>query len=261
MSDPNSDLQTPPPPQTPAPEGPEMTTGQTLTSIFFEPTDTFKALRTRSRFLIAGIITVLVFMAYYNVFVWRVGSEVVTRAQVESRQKSATPEQIEQAVRMQNHPAVKVITFASFPIVFAVIFAAGAGLYLLGVTLMGKTISFKQALSVWVYSTFPATVVMAAVNILLLFLKSPDDIDPLAINRGIAQTNLAILVDSKTQTLLATILGSFDVVAFYSMFLAATGLKVVARLPTGSAWTIVIAIWIVGVVIRVVLSLVTGQAY
>jgi len=246
----------------PQPDPPKvMSTAQTLTSILFEPGETFQALKARPRFLIAGIITVVVFMAYYTTFVSRVGSEAIARAQIESRQPDASPEQIEQGLAMQNNPIIKAITYASFPLVFAVMFAAGAGLYLLGTMLMGKSMSFKQALSVWVYSSYPPTVVFALINIVLLFLKSPEDIDPTAINSGLARANPSILVDTKTQPMLATLLGSFDLIQFFGLFLAAVGLKIVGKLSSGSAWAIVLGIWFVGVILRVVMTLIMGQAF
>ena len=60
MSDPNQQWQPPPPPPGAAPttqlEGPEMSTPSTLTGIFFEPGRTFEALRRRPRFLVVGLI-------------------------------------------------------------------------------------------------------------------------------------------------------------------------------------------------------------
>ena len=264
MSDPNTqDFQPPPPPPLPAaaPSGPTMSTPQTLTSILFEPGATFEALKVKPRFLIAAIITVLAFMAYYVTFVSRVGAENIARAQIESRGGGGSPEQTEQAVRMQTNPIIRVVTYASFPVVFAVIFCAGAGLYLLGTTLMGKTITFKEAISVWVYSSYPPTVVFAVINIILLFIKARDDIDPASINNGLARANPSILVDSKSQPVLATILGSFDLIMFYGLFLAAIGLRKMTKLSSGSAWAIVLAIWLFGVVIRVTMSLAFGSAY
>lgn len=259
MSDPENE---PTPRFNPQPDPPKvMSTAQTLTSIFFEPGETFLALKVRPRFLIAGLLTVVFFMAYYMTFVSRVGSETIARAQIEQRQPDATPEQIEQGLAMQNSPIIKVVTYASFPLVFAIMFAAGAGLYLLGTMLMGKSMSYKQALSVWVYSSYPPTIVYVVVNILLLFLKSPGDIDPTAINSGIARANPSILVDTKTQPMLATILGSFDLIAFYGLFLGAVGLKTFAKLSSGSAWAIVLGIWFVGLLLRVVMTLIMGQAF
>jgi hypothetical protein len=261
MSDPNNkDFQPPPPPQAPVPEGPIASTAQTLTSIFFEPGRTFEALRVRPRFLVAGLITVLAFMVYYATFVWKVGSENIARAQIMARSPDATPEQIEQGLNIQNSPIVKAITYASFPLVFAIMFTAGAGLYLLGTMMMAKSLTFKQALSVWVYSTYPTMLVFTLVNILVVFLKSVDEIDPTAVNTGVAKANPSLLVDAKTQPMFATFLGSFDLVSFYGLFLAALGLKKVAKLSSGSAWGIVLIIWILGVVLRLAIAAITGGA-
>jgi hypothetical protein len=263
MSDPNiKDFQPPPPPnpQPPVAEGPTMSTAQTLTAIVFEPGPTFEALRARPRFLVAGLISVLVFMAYYSTFVWKVGSENIARAQIMARTPDATPEQIDQGLAIQNSIIVKAITYASFPVVFAIMFAGGAGLYLLGTMMMAKSLTFKQALAVWVYSTYPVTVIFAFINILLLFLKSADDVDATAINTGIAKANPSFLVDGKAQPMLATFLGSFDLISFYGLFLAALGLRKVAKLTSGSAWTIVLIIWILGIVLRLAIAGITGGA-
>jgi hypothetical protein len=240
---------TPPPPAAPA--APTMSTPATLANIFFDPGETFEALRARPRFLVAGLIFILAFMAYYAAFVQRVGAENIVRAQITARSPDAPPEQVEQAVKLQTSPVVQAITYGAFPLVFALIFAAGAGLYLLGATATAKGMSYKQALAVWVYSSLPPMLASALVNILLLFLKPVDDIDPNAINTGLARANLGLLVSVKEHPVLATLLGSFDVFAFYGLFLAALGLRKVARLSTGAAWTIVLAVWLVSVILRV----------
>ena len=260
-----SDMNTPMPPSAPVSphmaDAATMSTTETLSGIFFEPARTFEALRARPRFLIAGIITILAFMAFYILFVQKLGAETIARAQIESRSPDMTPEQLEQALSIQRNPMVQAITYASFPLVFVVIFAAGGGLYLLGSMAMAKSMSYKQAISVWVYSTLPPTLVFSLVNILLLFLKSKDDIDPAAVNQGLARANLALLVNPKEQPVLATVLGSFDLFQFYGLFLAALGLRKIARLSSGAAWGIVLLIWAVGLLVRVGMSAALGQAY
>lgn len=263
----NSNAMPPPTPTPPPPpvvahnDAPAMSTAETLSGIFFEPARTFEALRARPRFLIAGLITILAFTTFYILFVQRLGAETVARAQIEARSPDITPEQMEQALSIQNTPIVQAITYASFPIVFVVIFALGAGLYLLGTMAMAKSMSFKQALSVWVYSSMPPTLIFSLLNILLLFLKSKDDIDPAGANQGLARANLALLVNPKEQPLIATLLGSFDLFQFYGLFLAAIGLRKIARLSSGAAWGIVLAIWLVGVLVRAGMSAALGQAY
>jgi hypothetical protein len=257
MSDPNTNDYVPPPPPTAGttPVVPEetMSTGQTLTGMFFEPGRVFTALRDRPRFLAAAIVCTIALMAFTVLFFQRVGFERVVTESIDASPRAAnmTPEQKEQAIRMQSGPVFFV----------ALIIAAGAGLYLLGSMLMGRTLGYKQALSVWTYSSMPPIVVSMLLNIILLFLKSPDDFDVVrASRRGLVQANLGLLVDMKASPVLGTLLGSFDVFAFYGLFLAALGLRKVGKMSSGSAWGIVLTIWIVGLIVRMSLAGMMGNA-
>jgi hypothetical protein len=266
MSDPNQEFQPPPPPpfpETPAPTGPTMSAGETLTGIIFEPGRVFDSMRERPRFLVATIICIVFYMAFTLTFFGKVGYERVVREAIENspRAEQMSPEQKDAAIRMQSGPIFKTISFAFAPIIIAIIFAAGAGLYLLGSMLMAKQISYKQALAIWAYSSLPPTVVAMVLNVILIFLKSPDDYDIVsASRRGLVKANLSFLADGKTAPILYTFLGSLDLFAFYGLFLAAFGLRKVGKMSSGSAWGVVLMIWTVGLVFRIALAGLFGQA-
>ena len=77
-----------------------MSTAQTLTSIFFEPGETFQALRVRPRFPDRGHHHCPRFHGLLHyVCVGGSGSEAIARAQIEAAAPDATPEQIEQGWR------------------------------------------------------------------------------------------------------------------------------------------------------------------
>lgn len=233
--------------------GPSMSTPETLAGVFFEPSATFDALRRRPRFLVAALIVVGLFVAFYFLFTQRLGAERVVRSQVEVQAPDADPAQREQQAQMMLSPVVRAVSVASFPLVFAVMFAGGAGLYLLGVTLVGKSLSYRQALSVWVYSTLAPFVLMTLGNVLVLFVSPPDDTASIgqAANRmNLVHANPGVLVDATARPALATALGAFDLLAFYGLFLAAVGLRRVARLPAGSAWGVVLVIYLIAVLAR-----------
>jgi hypothetical protein len=256
------DIETPPP-FNPQPDPPkELSVGETLTGIFFEPGKVFESMRTRPRFLVATVLGIVFFMAFTFIFFQKVGYERVVREAVENgpRSEQMSPEQKEAAIRMQSGPVFRVIAFGATPIVFGIIFAAGAGLYLLGCMLMGKQVGYKQALAVWAYSSLPPIVLGMIVNIILVFLKSPDDYDIVAASRrGLVKANLSFLTDPKTAPILYTLLGSFDVFAFYGLFLAALGLRKVGKMSSGSAWGVVLGIWILGIMFRMALAGLFGQ--
>jgi hypothetical protein len=249
-------------PQPEPPGTPEMSAGETLTGIFFEPGRVFESMRQRPRFLVATIVCILFYLMFTITFFQKVGYERVVREAVENgpRAEQMSPEQKETAIRVQSGSVVKAITLGFAPIIIAIIFAAGAGLYLLGSMLMGKQISYKQALAIWAYSNLPPTILAMILNIILIFLKSPEDYDIVsASRRGLVKANLSFLADPKAAPMLYTFLGSLDVFAFYGLFLAALGLRRVGKMSSGSAWSVVLSIWILGLLFRIGLTAIFRQ--
>jgi hypothetical protein len=212
--------------------------------------------------LVAGLICIAFLLAFQIAFAQKVGYERIVREAVENgpRADQMSPEQKEAAIRVQSSPIVKVISLAVAPLIIALIFAAGAALYLLGSMLLAKQITYRQALSVWAYSSLPPIIISMVINIILLFLKSPDDYDIVsAQRRGLVKANLSFLADAKTAPILYTLLGSFDLIAFYGLFLGALGLRKVGKMSSGSAWGVVLAIWFFGVLLRLGMATLFGQ--
>jgi hypothetical protein len=200
-------------------------------------------------------------MAFYLAYIQRVGYENIINAEIESRARGAevSDEQKAAGRDIQLKPFVKAIRYGSPVIGIAVLFAAGAGIYLLGAMLMGKGISYKQALSVWTYSSLPPLVLVMIANLVLLFVRPPTEDAEIARGLGgLVHANPGIIVDAAAHPVLATALGSLDLFAIYGLFLAALGLRKIARLSSGSAWAIVLGLWLLGVIARIVGSAVTG---
>lgn len=255
----------PPPPAFPhneQPSGPVLSTGETLSGIFFDPARVFESFRPRPRFLVAAIIITVLMLVFTISFFQRVGYDNIMRSAIENspRADQMTEEQKERALDIYRNPIAKGFMYFSPVFNMAVFFAAGAGLYLLGVMAMGKSTTYSRTLSVWTYSTLPPFLLAMLANFVLLFVKSPDEMDMAQLGRGLVHANLSFLVDSKGHPVLSTLLGAFDVFKFYGLFLASLGLQKVARLKSGAAWTVVLAIWLIGAVVSVCWALITGNA-
>lgn len=246
-------------PRTSAP--PSMSTAETLTGIFFEPGSTFEALRGRPRFLIAALIMTVVVTAFSYLFIQRVGYENIIRAQIEAGAPDMDAEQKERAVEMQSNAAFKTLAYGAPLIFIPAMLALGGALYLLGTMAMGGSVNYKQALSVWTYASLPPTVLLMLGNILMLFLRSPGDIDPVKDNRGLLQGNPGVLIDGVAHPVLATALSTLDVFSIYGLFLAAIGLRKVGRLSAGAAWGIVLTIWLTLVACRILLATISGRPF
>lgn len=260
MSDPQINPQLNPQPEPPG--TPEMSVGETLTGIFFEPGRVFESMRQRPRFLVAALVIVVVFFAYYISYIQKVGYETLITAELNSgtRGQQMSPEDRERSIEVQMKPVVKALRYGGPIITFAILFSAGAALYLLGAMLIGKALSYKQALAVWTYSSFPPTLLLMLLNIIMLFIKMPDDdLGILKGQGGLVHANPGLFIDGHAYPAIATAAGAFDLFAFYGLFLAALGLRKVGRLSSGSGWSIVLGLWLLGVILRVVLASILGR--
>jgi hypothetical protein len=254
MSDPNQQWQPPPPPPLePAaePAGPDMSTPSTLTGIFFEPGRVFEALRTRPRFLVAGLVLLVLTIGVTALVYQRVDMNQYIRDKMERnpRNASQTEEQKELGVKIG-----KIAGAVGIPASVPFTIAAGAALYLLGVMAFGGSISYKKSLAVWVYSSLPPAIFGTIVAVLVMFLKSADTLDP----EHLLVTNPGAFMNSDSSPVLVALLGQFDLLKFYGLFLAAIGLRKIAKLSSGSAWGVVIVFYLIRAIMAVSAAAIFG---
>jgi hypothetical protein len=189
------------------------------------------------------------------------GEERYRRAFMEMLEKNPQAAQLSPEQKKSNVELQLTITkYSGFavPIIFLVVFFLGGLIYWLGAKAMGGTLTYLHGVSVWVYSSFAPTVVSILANILVLFLKSPDDIDIAASQRGLVSANPSIFLDGKSMPVLTTLVSSIDVFAIWGLILAAIGLRIVGRISNGSAWAIVLILTLVGITFRVIGSVFSG---
>lgn len=239
------------PPSVPATTGPEMTTGETLTGIFFEPSRTFEALRARPRFVAAGIVLLVLAIIVTAVLYMRVDMGQYIRERIDRNPNAA---QVPEAQKDMQVKIGKTFGMVLVPALTPITIAAGAALYMLGVMAMGGAIGYKKSLSVWAYSSIPPSVLGTLIAILVLFLKSADSIDP----EHMMVTNPGALFGEESSKVLVAALSQFDLLRFYGMFLAALGLRKVGKISSGQAWGIVIGLWAIGALLRIVVAAVRG---
>jgi hypothetical protein len=239
-----------------------MSTPQTLTGIFFEPGRTFEALRARPRFLVAAIITAVALLAFTALLFQRVDYDQMIRQTIESspQAEQMSPEQKEAAISMQTKPVFKALNYVSPLIGVPIFLAVGGVIYMLGTIVMGKKIGYKQAISVWTYSGLPPVLLGTLANIILLFVKTLDPADAASARSGLVHANLGILFDRAAHPVLVSLFGALDLFAIYGLVLAVIGLRKMGRLSAGAAWTVVLTVFLIGVLFRVGIAALTGQA-
>jgi hypothetical protein len=231
-----------------------------LVGIFFEPSRIFESFRRRPRFLLAAALIALTMSLTTLAIYQKIGFDNILRAQLERSATQLTPEQRESIVDVQGRPLMRTLGIVSPIITLFVVFAAGAGLYLAGVMAVGSSISYRQALSVWVFSAFPPAILSALGTVCILLFRSRDDIDPARSANGLIHANPSVFFDALTHPVLATAASSLDLLALYGLILAIIGLHKVARLSPAKAAGIAGSLWLASCLIKIGVSAVSNAA-
>jgi hypothetical protein len=235
-----------------------------ITGVFYEPDRVFTNLRHYPRWLTAFLVLVFFSLVFQVAFTQRVTPERIA-AETADRiieggflPNTVNPEdfkrmQIEQAkspvVRITG--AVSVVEWTLIGMLFL------ATLYLLCVLAFGGRMNFWQALTVATYGTLPQVVIGAVLNIILLYAKSAEDIDALKGARGLARADLGLLFSPADHPQLFVIGSAISIFSLYGWWVTVAGLhNMSAKLSKGSAWTIALILWLVGLTLGLVLSLI-----
>lgn len=237
-----------------------------LTGIFFEPSAVFRNLRWHPHWLAPLVITALLGFTYTTAFTQRLTPErivsfttdkVVERFNIPAEQgERMKRQQIEDARAPLKIAGNAVTTFVGAFVLASIM----AGLYVLLVMLFGGRLGFWQALAAAAWAWLPAQVVGRVLSLVLLYVKDPDDIHPILGQGGLVTDNLGALVKPGESPILFAVLSAFGVLAFYHLWLVATGLRNTGeRVSSGSGWTIALIFWGIGLLFAVASSALFGN--
>lgn len=252
-------------PENPGERGntPQLSLLQTLIDIFLEPSKVFEDLRRYPRFLVAALIPAILVGAFGFFFIQKVGMQRVVKEQLESPFMQQIPEDQKKKMledaKETSIPA-QLLQNSFGVIAFLIAFVICALLYWGGANAMGGSANFWHALSVTFYSLMPPTLIVMVGNLIVLFLKAAEEISLADSQRGLIKLNPGFFIDGKASPVLATLLGSIDVFQIWGLILAAIGLKAVAKISSGSAWGVVLTVFLIGLAIRVAGALLFGAA-
>lgn len=247
----------PPPPEKIAPaEQSEMSEVGTVLNVFMEPGRTFEDLRKKPRFILGLILVSLLASVSVFALYQKMGEDGIRRSINEqfdrNPQAAAMPAEQKQSMIGVNMTIQKYMPLMVLVIVPIVMFIIGL-FYFLGAKAFGGNGGFMHAVSVVVYSSIPPAVIGTIAGLIVLAIKSADEIDLTSAQRGgLVQANPSMFIDGKAQPVLAAILSSIDVFQIWGWILAAIGLRITNKLSSGSAWAIVIIFALIGVLGKVV---------
>ena len=249
----------------PSSEGTErMSTPGTLANMFFSPTEVFSNLRRHPRWLVALLIMSVMSAIFSNLFLYRLTPERVANFAIdktlelpmmndEARKavEAGRADAIAEAKNPISRLGQSVSGFAASTFGYAFL----AAVFMLFVIALGGKMNFWQAFSAVIYASFPVAVIRFILNSIILFLKDPAEIHPILGQQTLIQDNLNFLVSSAEHPVLYTLLGSISLLAFYWLWLNATGLKHGGEKVTGTAaWSATIGVYVLLILFGVAMA-------
>jgi hypothetical protein len=243
------------PRQEPEAESPlPLTSAQTVTGIFTSPASVFRNLSAHPRWVAAFFVALLCLGIYGLLFVQRVTPEAIETIRIEKIINNGwIPSDKQADFRAEQLASAHTSLYSLSPLivtgVFSFISVVGiAVICLLGVAMFGGRITFWEALAVSAYTFLPVAVFRGLIGLLIMFIKAPENLDPLHDQAGIVNENLGVFFSPVQQPVLYTLATFFSIFWLYRVWLLATGLRNVGHKPisTGAAWAISIAVWVAG---------------
>ena len=230
-----------------------------LGGIFFEPTRVFRNLREHPHW-IDGLVILCVLTAAYNfAFVRRITPERIVDHTIQKMAEmgppfAPPPDRLE-AIKTQQLQALKnpvqriagILGSFSGLFIFSCIIA---GLSTLGILLFGGRINFWQALAANIWAAVPVVAIQKILGLVILFLKSPDDLHPILNQETTLQDNLGILLTPSEHPVLFVIASLFGLTSFYLVWLRARGLHLSATRASSSAgWGVSILLFVLTLIL------------
>jgi len=240
-------------PAIPEKEGP-LSLVQKVTGIFFEPSRVFRNLREHPHWMGAYAIICVLTTVYSFAFIQRITPERVVDHTIQKMSEmgppfAPPPEQLENMKNQQlqglKNPAERVGGFVRSWVGLYVLSAIIAGLSMLGILMFGGRINFWQALAVTFYAALPVIIIQKVLGLVILYLKSPDDLHPILNQETTLQDNLGILLMPSEHPVLFVMASMIGLTSFYLVWLRAKGLHLGATRASSSAgWGVSILLFV-----------------
>lgn len=235
---------------------PPMSFVSRLTGMFFEPTRVFRNVRVHPAWVAPFAVIVVLSAVYTFCFTQRVTPERIVNYTIDKLAEIGPPfappadrleelraKQIEDA----KNPIQRVGTVAKTMVAIFVFTTILSALYLLGVLAFGGKINFWQSLAVVFHAAFPVIAIQKVLSLVLLYIKSPDDIHPILGADNLVQDNLGLLFSPADHPVFFVLASAIGLLSFYALWLKALGLKNGAtKVSNGTAWGVAVTLWILG---------------
>jgi len=250
-------------PKTKGDEEPAMSGIAKLTGIFFEPTRVFRNLRAHPRWLTAFLTIAILNAVYAAAFVQRLTPTKITDFTMQKMDSSPIkppPDKMaetrENMLQSMTQPIQRVQTAAKSFVGVFVFMSFVAALCLLAVLAFGGTLNFWQSFAAVLYGYVPLAIISKVASLIILYLKSPDDVHPILDQETLLHyDNLGVLISPADHPALYVLASVIGLLSFYGLWLRAKGLQNAGyKVSSGAAWGTAITLWVLALLIGMVFA-------
>jgi len=219
-----------------------------LLDIFFEPRAAFRDILASPRWWFPLVLIMVFALTFSYLFSTRVGWESMIRKQMESSGQMQNISKEEQASRIATGVKIAGVFGYVGPAIFIPLGTAVIAAVLMFVfnAMFGGAVKFQQSFGIVMWAGIP-TLLSSIVAIILLFVKSPEDID---IN-NVSPFNPGFYLSDQTSKWLMSLASSLDLFTFWVMALIGVGFSVATKKSWLSCFLGVFLSWAVWILIKV----------
>ena len=227
---------------------PRMSGMQRIFGALFNPGETFAEIATRPDIVAPLVLIMVLSLASSIITVPRIDFDSVVREQLSQTNPDMSPEDMDRAARFGGSMG-KVIAYASplFSLLFVVVIAA---VLLMEFRLFGGEGTFKQAMSVTLYSWVPL-MIAALISTIILLGRGKVSASEL---QTLVMSNPGFLVDQKENPIGFALLSSIDLFTIWSVILLTIGFSYVSRMSRVKSAAVVISLWFLQILVKVGLA-------
>jgi hypothetical protein len=247
-------------PLVPNPEAP-LSWFDRVTAIFYEPSRVFRNLRSNPNWLAPFLVIWVLSAIYSTAFIQRITPQRIVEHTVEKVTESFSPppEAIEKMRTDQTeaftNPVARVGSLLQSAVIIFIVTAFIAALCFVGILVFGGRINFWQALAVILHAALPIVVINKLLGLLILYLKSPDDLHPILNQDTTLQDNLSILLSPADNPVLFVIASYIGLTSFYGLWLRAKGLHLGStRASSGAGWGVALMIFFMSMLLWTIIT-------
>ena len=235
-----------------------------ITGIFYEPSRVFRNLRVHPQW-VGPFVVVLVLSAIYSfAFVQRITPERIvdhmTQKVAEMPAPFTPPPQAIEKMRTDQmaelkNPVQRAGSVMKASVGLFVLGSFVAAISMLGILVFGGRINFWQALSVVFHVWLPVMAIQKLLGLVILYLKTPEDLHPILHQETSLQDNLGILMSPADHPVLFVLLSFIGLTWFYLVWLRAKGLHFAGTKVSSSAgWGVSLMIYVLFMLFAVVMT-------